>query len=86
MAFDITQFDHAGGGFNAAPKNSSFFTADAQAVVQAAGYFNAAYAELKTGDSIYVSMSDTHKIYQVTVDKSAKTVTLSLELKFGIIT
>lgn len=86
MAFDITQFDHAGGGFNAAPKNASFFTTDAIAVVQAAGYFNDAFAELKTGDSIYVSMSDAHRIYQVTVDKAAKTVTLSLEIKFAALT
>ncbi len=86
MAFDITKFDHSGGGFNAAPKNASFITTDNEAAVEGAGYFNDAYAELKTGDTVYVAMSDAHKIYLVTVDKAAKTVTLSLEVDFVAIT
>ena len=73
MTFDVKNFDHSGGGFNASPKIGSYITADAVATVQGAGYFNDASDELKTGDLIYVAMSDDNKLYWVTVDKAAGT-------------
>ncbi|MCF6216852.1 MAG: hypothetical protein L3J58_11865 [Emcibacter sp.] len=83
MAFDIKQFDHSGGGFNASPKIGSYKTTDNKAAVQGAGYFNNAADALKTGDLLYVAMADDNKLYWVTV--AAGVVTLSQQIDFAAV-
>lgn len=86
MAFDITKLDNTGTGLGVAPKSGSYTTTDAKATVQGANYFDSMSAAFETGDILHVVCSDADKIYSLTVDKTLKTVVLSKELLFGIIT
>ena len=86
MVFDPTKLDNTGTGLGVAPKSGSYTTTDAKATVQGAGYFNDASAAFETGDILHVVSSDADKIYSLTVDKILKTVVLSKELLFGVIT
>lgn len=53
----------------------AFKTADALAVVEAAGYFNDAVDDLNSGDLLHAEMADGSKVYRLTV--TATVVTLN---------
>ncbi len=82
MALDKAKLDHTGVGLGQAPKQATYRTTDASAVVQGANYFDELYDQLETGDVIYAEMSDGSSFYTVTVNKTAQTVVLALELPF----
>jgi len=84
MAFTNADFDAAGTGMGKAPKQASYRTTDAIAVVEGAGYFNLVADALQTGDVLFANMSDGNKFYVVTV--SAGVVTLAEKLVFTTLT
>ena len=54
MAFDATGLDPTGSGSKGKAKLMTYVTADAQATVAAANYFNAVASIITTGDVAYV--------------------------------
>jgi hypothetical protein len=84
MAFINKNFDAAGTGMGAAPKISTYRTADNIAVVEGAGYFNEVSDAFQAGDVIYANMGDGNKFYAVTISSSV--VTLAEKVVFTTLT
>lgn len=69
------------GGTSGAVQNTTwqYFTADAAATVETAGYFNGIRAQLTVGDTILASMGASSKSYRVlTVPAVGSNVTIGL--------
>lgn len=74
MAFSRDKFEPKGGGFNQAPRNATYATADSKATVETAGYFDEASDELQDEDLILVVASNATKVYEIAI--AAGVVTL----------
>lgn len=74
MAFSRIKFEPKGGGFNQAPRNATYATADNKATVEGAGYFNDASDELQDGDLILVVASDATKVYEIAISSGVVTL------------